>query len=202
MRAGVAPGIGSHARRHGAGTTRTSPAFAGLAWDSASGISKNRSAGLRGRHAMGAPRARRRACLAQRSRVRGAAWDVSGIAGPERRQSCSDSRRALARRRRIAVGVDGHLVRSGHRRDRAGDVLCLRRPFDNRAHCHCRRVGRGCGTHHRNVDPFDHRRAAAFARDRAGRRLFAAVGVAQAPLLWVLAVAVPLAIAIEWRSAQ
>jgi chromate transporter len=32
--------------------------------------------------------------------------------------------------------------------------------------------------------------------------VFVAVGLAQAPLLWVLAVAVPLAIAIEWRSAQ
>ena len=32
--------------------------------------------------------------------------------------------------------------------------------------------------------------------------VFVAVGVAQAPLLWVLAVAVPLAIALEWRSAQ
>jgi chromate transporter len=31
--------------------------------------------------------------------------------------------------------------------------------------------------------------------------VFVAVGIAQAPLLWVLAVAVPLAIAVEWRSA-
>src|SRR5437762_9204146 len=31
--------------------------------------------------------------------------------------------------------------------------------------------------------------------------VFAAVGIAQAPLLWVLAVAVPLAIAVEWRAA-
>jgi chromate transporter len=31
--------------------------------------------------------------------------------------------------------------------------------------------------------------------------VFVAVGIAQAPLLWVLAVVVPLAIAIEWRSA-
>ncbi len=31
--------------------------------------------------------------------------------------------------------------------------------------------------------------------------VFAAVGIAQAPLLWALAVAVPLAIAVEWRSA-
>jgi chromate transporter len=32
--------------------------------------------------------------------------------------------------------------------------------------------------------------------------VFVAVGIAQAPLLWVLAVAVPLAIALEWRSAR
>ena len=32
--------------------------------------------------------------------------------------------------------------------------------------------------------------------------VFVAVGIAQAPLLWVLAVALPLAIALEWRSAQ
>ena len=31
--------------------------------------------------------------------------------------------------------------------------------------------------------------------------VFIAVGIAQAPLLWVLAVAVPLAIAVEWRAA-
>jgi chromate transporter len=30
--------------------------------------------------------------------------------------------------------------------------------------------------------------------------VFIAVGIAQAPLLWVLAVAVPLAVAIEWRA--
>ena len=30
--------------------------------------------------------------------------------------------------------------------------------------------------------------------------VFIAVGVAQAPLLWVLACAVPLAIAMEWRA--
>ena len=30
--------------------------------------------------------------------------------------------------------------------------------------------------------------------------VFVAVGIAQAPLLWVLAVAVPLAIAVEWRA--
>ena len=31
--------------------------------------------------------------------------------------------------------------------------------------------------------------------------VFIAVGIAQAPLLWVLAVAVPFAIAVEWRAA-
>jgi chromate transporter len=30
--------------------------------------------------------------------------------------------------------------------------------------------------------------------------VFVAVGIAQAPLLWVLVVAIPLAIALEWRS--
>jgi chromate transporter len=33
-----------------------------------------------------------------------------------------------------------------------------------------------------------------------GAAVFVAVGVLQAPLLWVLAVAVPLAIALEWRA--
>lgn len=32
--------------------------------------------------------------------------------------------------------------------------------------------------------------------------VFFAVGIAQAPLLWVLVVAVPLAIAVEWRASQ
>jgi chromate transporter len=32
--------------------------------------------------------------------------------------------------------------------------------------------------------------------------VFLAVGVAEAPLLWVLAVAVPLAIAVEWRASR
>ena len=35
-----------------------------------------------------------------------------------------------------------------------------------------------------------------------GAAVFVAVGVLQAPLLWVLAVAVPLAIALEWRASR
>src|SRR5207253_3320636 len=42
--------------------------------------------------------------------------------------------------------------------------------FGDRAQRHCRRIGGGGGTHHRNGNPFDHRRATAFARDATRRR--------------------------------